>query len=163
MDNHKGIITRIPFKYRGSVYRSPMPFSRYDPFNQIWDEYMFHKIGAVFVLAEAQEFQNHANKDLLDVYKRQGLDAYHFPIPDFQVPRDPQLLEAAIVAFEARARGGKNIAVHCLAGLGRTGLFLSCIGKRHLNLGGKQVIQWIRQIIPGALENPIQEQFVIDF
>ena len=163
MDNPQGIITRIPFNYQGNVFRSPMPFSRYDPFNRIWKEYMVHKIEDVFVLAESQEFQKHANKDLLDFYKLHGLDAYHYPIPDFQVPRDPGSLETAIEAFEARALEGKNISVHCLAGLGRTGLFLGCIGKRHLNLEGQQVISWIRQIIPGALENPLQEQFVINF
>ena len=58
---------------------------------------------------------------------------------------------------------GHNIAIHCSVGIGRTGLFSACLTKKVLGLIGERAISLIRQHIPGAVETPEQEQFVIDF
>jgi protein-tyrosine phosphatase len=50
-----------------------------------------------------------------------------------------------------------------MAGVGRTGTFMACMAKRHLSLDGQAAIDWVRQFIPGALESPIQERFVLEF
>jgi len=163
MNHYLDLLTHIPLNYSGHVYRSPMPFSRYDPSQRVWDGYLANKIRDVFVLAEVHEFPRVAAFDLLGFYRSQGLDVYHYPIPDFQVPKDRKALDVAIEALELRAQAGKPIAVHCLAGIGRTGLFLGCVGKRHLSLGGQQAVQWIREVIPGSLENLLQENYVSDF
>lgn len=163
MKNFPEPLTRIPLNYRGNVYRSSMPFSRYDPHHWVWDAYLAHRVSDVFVLAEFLEFPRPEGKDLLSFYKSHGLEPYHFPIPDFQVPEDRKALDAALEALESRAQLGKRIAVHCLAGMGRTGLFLGCLGKRRMALGGEQAVQWIRELIPGSLETLLQENFVFDF
>ena len=79
------------------------------------------------------------------------------------MPADKDVLATAIEDVPDRAQGGGNIVVHCLAGIGRTGIFLACMAKCHLNLDGQQAIDWVRESISGALENPGQEQFVINF
>ena len=163
MNVYPDLLTRIPLDYSGQVYRSPMPFSRFDPSQQVWSEYVAHGICDVFVLAESFELPRVFGVELLDFYQFHGLNAYHYPIPDFQIPADRKTLEVAIETLDSRARAGKNIAVHCLAGMGRTGLFLACFAKRHLDCGGLEAIRWIRSVIPGALENLLQENFVLDF
>ena len=156
-------LTLIPFGYRGNVYRSPMPFSSFDAQNRVWEAYLAAKITDVIILAESHELSSVGGKDLLSFYRSNGLLTHHIPIPDFRVPEDRVSMEAGLNTFESRAVAGMNIAIHCLAGVGRTGLFLSCVGKRHLSLSGQEAIRWIRQIIPGALENPNQENYVLSF
>ena len=140
-----------------------MPFSSFDVQNRVWDAYLAAKITDVFVLTEAHEFSAFGGEDLLSFYRANGLSIHHFPIPDYHVPTNRANLEVGLNTFEILAQAGMNIAIHCLAGVGRTGLFLSCVVKRHLSLSGQEAIEWIRQISPGALENPIQEKFVLEF
>jgi hypothetical protein len=47
--------------------------------------------------------------------------------------------------------------------VGRTGIFLACLAKDALNLEGWDAIKWVRQSIPGAMENSYQEDFVLNY
>ena len=161
-DNQK-LLTELPFELPGKVYRSPMPFGPYDRLNQVWPLYQDNGIRQVVVLVEKQEYLVQAQRDLPAFYTAEGLRAVHYPIPDFQVPDSQDGLGAAVDDMLSQAQNGENIAVHCLAGVGRTGIFLACMAKRHFDLVGQEAITWVRQFIPDALENPKQEQFVIAF
>ena len=161
-DNAK-LLTEIPFDLPGKIYRSPMPFGPYDRMSQVWQLYQEKDVNQVVILVEQQEYLVHARRDLPKFYRSEGMDVIHFPIPDFQVPADKDVLATAIEDVLDRAQGDGNIAVHCLAGIGRTGIFLACTAKRQLNLDGQQAIGRIRQYMPSALENEEQEQFVVEF
>ncbi len=155
-------LTEIPFGLPGKIYRSPMPFGPYDRQNQVWPLYQENHVRGVVVLVEKQEFLAHAHRDLLAFYRSTGLDIIHFPIPDFQVPKNDGLM-AAIEDVITQAQDGNNIAVHCLAGIGRTGIFIACMAKQQQKVNGQASIRWVRQFIPGALENLDQEKFVKNF
>ncbi len=156
-------ITEIPLGLKGKAFRSPMPFSSFDPVSLVWDAYQEQGVNAVFVLTEQQEYLVRARRDLPDFYRSQGLDAVHVPIQDFQVPGDISALDAGLAIAEEKLRAGENIAVHCMAGIGRTGIFYACLAKRVLSMDGEAAIHWLRQYIPGALENFGQERFVVDY
>jgi protein-tyrosine phosphatase len=156
-------LTELPFGLPGKIYRSPMPFSPYDPLGRVWDAYRAAEISLVVVLTEPQEYLVHARRDLPAFYRAAGLDVIRLPIPDFKAPPDPAALEAAIAAVLRHAQGGSSAAAHCMAGVGRTGTFMACLAKRHLRLDGRAATAWVRTYIPGALESPVQERFVLDF
>jgi len=163
MTDHSDLLTEIPLGLSGKIYRSPMPFSAYDRLGRVWQLYWQNGIKTIVVLTESQEYLVHARRDLLEFYRGEGLEAIHFPIPDFRAPSDKFALEGVIADVIKRLHNRERIAVHCMAGIGRTGIFLACLGKRHLELDGQATIDWVRQFIPDALENSLQEQFVLDF
>lgn len=156
------MLTELPFSFSGKLFRSPMPFSSYDQV-EVWQSYLDQDIGLVVVLTEQQEYLVYAMKDLPAFYKSNGLDVLHLPVPDFGVPSDPDEWEKGIKTVIDALKEGRNIVVHCLAGLGRTGVFLACLAKETLGLSGDQSISWVRESIPGALENYNQEEFVINY
>jgi atypical dual specificity phosphatase len=140
-----------------------MPFSTYDRLGKVWQLYWQNGIKTVVVLTEPQEYLVHTRRDLPKFYQEEGLDTIHFPIPDFHPPEDPAAMDEVLSEVIERLQNRDRIAVHCMAGVGRTGTFLACLAKRHLHLDGQAAIDWVRQYIPDALENPEQEQFVLGF
>jgi protein tyrosine phosphatase domain-containing protein 1 len=75
----------------------------------------------------------------------------------------PQALEAAIQATIEHANAGKNIVVHCYAGLGRTGMLLACLARRLHGMSADQAIDWVRSMLPGAIETLGQLQVIREF
>ena len=56
-----------------------------------------------------------------------GIEYLSFPIQDHDVPASTAAATAFIESLAARLANGQNIAVHCLAGIGRSGLICSCL------------------------------------
>ncbi len=156
------MLIELPYSFPGRVFRSPMPFGPYDR-DGVWQSYLEQDIGLVIVLAEVQEYLVYARRDLPDFYRSQGLDVLHIPVSDFGIPDDLVAWEKGLEAAAQAGGDGENIAVHCLAGIGRTGVFLACLAKENLSFDGERAINWVRGAVPGAMENDYQEQFVKNY
>ncbi len=139
-----------------------MPFSKRDPGERLWDEYLQANIKAVVLLADYEETMLRAKRDLLSLYRETGWDVIALPIPDYNVPEAGALEQAVEKAYQA-AKSGKNIVIHCYAGVGRTGLFAACLARRVFGYSGERAVSWIRQYIPGAVETAEQEMIVEAF
>lgn len=55
-----------------------------------------------------------------------GLDFVSVPVPDRSVP-DLRSVQELVASILKRLRDGKGIAVHCRAGIGRSGLVVCCV------------------------------------
>ena len=156
------MLIKLPYKLPGKIFRSPMPFSRFDK-QAVWPSFQEQDIGLVVVLTEQQEYLVYAGRDLPAFYRSHGMEALHIPVPDFGIPEDLESWQNGLEAAASAARSGKNVAIHCLAGIGRTGAFLACLAKKNLGLDGRDAINWVRESVPGAMESWIQEDFVINY
>lgn len=71
-----------------------------------------------------------------------------------------RILQRVLQAFEA-VPSGKAFAVHCKAGLGRTGTCIGAYMMKHYRLTAAEVISWMRICRPGMVIGP-QQQFLED-
>jgi atypical dual specificity phosphatase len=90
-----------------------------------------------------------------------GLMSVHLPIPDMDVPSFEQI-EHAIATIEKARASNMGVAVHCLAGLGRTGTILAAYFV-HQGLTASEAIRKVRDMRKGSIEVPEQEESIRDF
>jgi protein-tyrosine phosphatase len=88
-----------------------------------------------------------------------------FPVQDYSVPPD-DVLVAILDGIDAELAGGRTTYVHCLGGLGRTGLVVGCWLVRHGRTGDEalaRVAELVR-LTPGGRstspETPAQRETV---
>ena len=153
-------LTELPFGLPGRIFRSPMPFGPYDLHSAVYDQLREEQITVIVLLARDEECLHKTGRDLRALYLDEGFQVLSLPIPDFGVPTKDDL-EQAVQRTIAYAQAGHHIAIHCSAGIGRTGLFLAYLAKRYLGLSGHEALQWVRHFIPRAVETPEQQRLVL--
>ncbi|WP_445682285.1 phosphatase domain-containing putative toxin [Radicibacter daui] len=96
-------------------------------------------------------------------YRHRGIDWHLVPIPDMAIPT-PELdiaLDGAWGAAEKIFATGGRVALHCLAGLGRTGTVAARFAMNH-GLSARQAIALIRkQHSSKAIETREQENYLL--
>lgn len=91
-----------------------------------------------------------------------SLAGMHVPIREFTAARHEQL-EGFVTRARAEIDGGGAVAVHCFAGMGRTGMLLAAYLVSDRGLGGDDAIAHIRELRPGSIETSDQEEAVREF
>lgn len=89
---------------------------------------------------------------------RWDMRALHIPITDYTAPTIAQV-ERAIAAIDGFLSRGEVVAVHCGAGLGRTGTIAACYLVSQ-GIPAAQTIVAVRTQQPGSIETPEQENAV---
>jgi protein-tyrosine phosphatase len=153
-------LTKLPLPLPGHIFGSPMPFGDYDPEGKAFLKFKEQKISLIVLLAEEEECLRKAGRNLKTLYIKEGFQVIHIPIPDFNVPSKEDLEQAVQITVE-QARAGCHVAIHCHAGIGRTGLFAAYLAKNVLGLSGEEAIRWVRKYIPGAVETREQKQLIL--
>jgi atypical dual specificity phosphatase len=90
-----------------------------------------------------------------------GLLIIHEPVVDMEAPTQDQL-DRCISAIDNALDHNMGVAVHCTAGLGRTGVILAC----HLvsrGMAANNAIARIRRLRPGSIETDEQAIAVDEF
>jgi hypothetical protein len=96
----------------------------------------------------------------LETIMQAGIGFYHMPWPDMSVPSLPAVMKICQVMQHVCQDQGRRIAVHCHAGLGRTGLAIACYLVYSGMCPPAEAILRTRSRRPGALQTPAQALFV---
>jgi protein-tyrosine phosphatase len=152
-------LTLLPLGLSGKIFRSPMPYGHFDQTGWVYPAYKLNEIHSVVVLVPDAECWIYAGQDLRNLYQRDGMGVIYLPMKDYS-GTDIQLLSQSVDAALNIARDGKNLVIHCHAGLGRTGLFAACMARRQLEFGAEEAIRWIRNLVPGSVESDEQEMII---
>ena len=155
-------ITNLPYGLTGQVYRSPMPFGTFDPENLVFSQWKEAKIHLVVSLVQPDEWQEKAWQDARPMIQEAGMSLLTYPIIDFGVPDDMEIFTFNAKLVLDAVKEGKNIVVHCNAGWGRTGLFITEMAIQHFNFAVAEAVVWVRQFVPPAVENNEQYRFLLD-
>ena len=81
--------------------------------------------------------------DVSDGRSRTRLNIVHtrFPILDGSVPRSRELTESVLDAIDGYLHEGRKIYLHCMGGVGRTGLIVGCWLARHWYSGEEALVR----------------------
>ena len=91
-------------------------------------------------------------------FENKGIEVYDMEYPDGSNPPDDIIVEF-IELCEQEISRGKAVAVHCRAGLGRTGTLIGLYMMHKHDFTAKQAIAWLRLCRPGSVVGD-QQQFM---
>lgn len=90
-----------------------------------------------------------------------GLLSVHVPVVDMEAPTQPQI-DLCVSTILRAHQHNMGVAVHCGAGLGRTGVILACYLVT-TDLTAKNAIARVRRLRPGSIETEEQADAVMEF
>mmetsp|Transcript_66628 Transcript_66628/g.139086 ORF Transcript_66628/g.139086 Transcript_66628/m.139086 type:complete len:160 (-) Transcript_66628:134-613(-) len=101
-------------------------------------------------------------ENLAPALETAGVKSLHLPVVDFKPPTIDQL-ETFSKRFEEEKASGGKVAVHCMAGKGRTGTFLAAALLYEGCPSADVAIKEIRSQRPGSIEAQEQEEVVASY
>ncbi len=95
-------------------------------------------------------------------YHVEGFKISHIPMEDM-MPSTPEMLALAVNFIKGYLNSGHKVLVHCMAGMGRTGMVLASYLVMYEGYNAKDAIEVVRRVRPGSLLLEGQMESVEEF
>lgn len=119
-------------------------------------------VEAVLCMVTAEELKEYGVPNLLEAYQEKGFERLYLPVVDQKVCSSEDM-EKARIWMEEQIALHRNVLVHCVGGLGRSGFAVASFLKAR-GLSAEEAISTVREHrSPRAVETRIQENFVRSF
>jgi protein-tyrosine phosphatase len=122
-----------------------------------------YKTDLLVSLIEAHEFAALQIGTLRERAPAHGIEVLWFPIPDVSVPASLEDLGTTVGRIVTDLAAGRTVVIHCMGGLGRTGLVAAACLMATAPLTPAEAMAIVRRARPGAIESREQETYVETF
>ena len=150
---------------RGRLALSHTPGSRSQSRDEALDEFVAQGVQHVLCLQEADELSYLRKVETMDerrsAVELRGMQFTHEPIRDMEAPSLAQAQRIVAVLYN-ELREGRDVLVHCWAGLGRAGTIAACTMICD-GLGAQVAVALLRSVRPGAVQSLVQERLIKQF
>jgi len=164
-------IAVVELPNQSSLGITPFPGRNHtDDFGRIWQRDLNQDLAkiiawgadSILTLVETEDFERLGVPRIAECIRAEGLNWYHMPIPNMEVPGEE--FNAAWAKdgkkiLHSLCSGGRLI-IHCAAGLGRSGMIAAKI-LSVFNTPPQSAIAAVRKVRPGAIETAQQENYIL--
>ncbi len=122
------------------------------------------KVDVIIALITQDELEHYGVPELLTDYEKAGFETKLIEIVDQGIPTLEEMRKLVNFVQDNIERQEKNVVVHCVGGVGRTGTLAACYLKQVYKLNSDEAIEEVRRDrSPRAVETRVQEEFVEGF
>ncbi|HEX8551525.1 MAG TPA: cyclin-dependent kinase inhibitor 3 family protein [Abditibacteriaceae bacterium] len=121
------------------------------------------KADVLVPLIEEFEFENLKIGKLRERAAELGMAVVWFPIRDISVPTCMDSFGVLIESLTEHLRAGRTVVVHCMGGLGRTGLVAAACLVALAELSPREAIAAVRRARLGTIQTREQEEYITRF
>lgn len=117
----------------------------------------------VISLLSKDEYDYYGVPDLISEYKNHGINCFELNIIDQGAPSRDDMKE--VTGFiNKKLISGSKVLIHCVGGLGRSGMVAACYLKEFKRVESEASIKLIRDVrSKRAIESKVQEEFVRNY
>ncbi len=119
-------IFKIPTKLEGQIFVFPAPFA-----DKV-ENYALHylqeaSIQCVVNLISNEEWLAFHGAKQQNLYEKNAIDYIHYPVQDYGVPLEYNSFNELVKELHGYLLKGGNIGIHCIGGIGRSGLLTAAL------------------------------------
>lgn len=161
MSEHFPSIRKVPLQCNGALYVMPKPDSH--RIDETLNHLMGLGVGHIICFMEDDELEMLGLSREPIVADQMGMRFTQYEIVDFGLPGDPAHYREFVKETTTAIKAGASVAVHCHAGIGRTGTFAACI-LMELGFAAEEAMAHLSEARGRrAPQTEAQRQFVRDF